>query len=627
MPGIYRINVALPISQWAVSRINEVAAPLYIILIGHGSDGKFYIDPEYISPSDLDVWVSQLESDLAPYDFTRYPVYLLIGSCGSGSFIPDTSGPGRVIITSSAKAENAYRGPIEDNNKREGSYFLSEFFKLAARGNSIEESFDLAVSQIETWTEDKSVRNIYKYGFNDNAQQHPLIDDNGDGEGQNYASPAEEEDGSTQLYKFLGTSAPAEQLEFLSVSPRIIIEPTDGLMLDNFWIEIKAPDYNPLYTTEQYEKKNDFTRIVYDLENIEGNKFFFDAYGDYDFKRPGAHEIYYFVKDLDSQRTLPFYKSIVYRKLIFNFLPGEFNLVSPADESTQDGTIVLLDWENSMDLFDPNITYSLFVSDNETFDNLIVRQDQIRESIFVLELGKDFEDGKTYYWKVEAVDSYGEIRESNQTWSFYKDVGNIVLGTLRGYVKNAVSGLPLSGVQVTSNSGWPSQSSGILGDFVIVGSDGSFQGQARAFGYKDKSFSFKIVAGKTTTVFVPMKTLGSIDCVSERVIQEPNTLDLLRSYRDAVLLKTEAGRLDVAGYYIHTREVTRIVVSSPRMRRQFASLVFDTLPELKRAVKEKREIRLLKRQKKKVRSFFRKVKKRSSPELKKVIRKIETRLN
>jgi len=39
-------------------------------------------------------------------------------------------------------------------------------------------------------------------------------------------------------------------------------------MLDNFWIEIKASDYNPLYTT-QYEKKNDFTRIVYDLENIE----------------------------------------------------------------------------------------------------------------------------------------------------------------------------------------------------------------------------------------------------------------------------------------------------------------------------------------------------------------------
>ncbi len=630
-------NIEQAISRWAASRINEVSAPLYIILIGHGSDGKFYIDPEYISPSDLDEWISQLESDLAPYDFTRYPVYLLIGSCGSGSFIPDTSRTGRVIITSSAETENAYRGPIEDNNEREGSYFLSEFFKLAARGNSIEESFDLAVTQIETWTEDKSIRNVFKYAYNDNAQQHPLIDDNGDGEGQNYTSPVESEDGSTQLSEFLGTSAPAEQLEFMSVSPQIILEPAedppelyavfnDGLMLDNFWIEIKAPDYNPLYTTEQYEKKNDFTRVVYDLENIEGNKFFFDAYGDYDFKRPGAHEIYYFAKDLDSQRILPFFKSVVYRKLTFNFTPSNFNLLAPVDQSVQDGTVVMFDWETSTDFFDPNITYSLFVSDNETFDTLVVKEDQIRESAFVLGLGAEFEDGRNYYWKVEAVDSYGEIRESTQVWSFYKDGGNIVLGTLKGSVIDSSTGLPLSGVSVTSNCG-ASHTSGMDGVFYLVGPEGSFEGQAKKTGYKNKSFNFKLVAGKFTYVSFSMSAGSSIECPAERTIKDANTLDLLRSYRDTVLLKTEEGRLDVARYYIHTSEVTKIVVSSPRMRRQFASLVFDMLIELKHALKEKREVRLLKYQKKRVRSFLRKIYRKSSPELKKVIRKIKARLN
>jgi len=50
--------------------------------------------------------------------------------------------------------------------------------------------------------------------------------------------------------------------------------------------------------------------------------------------------------------------------------------------------------------------------------------------------------------------------------------------------------------------------SGVLGDFVIVGPDGSFQGQTRAFGYKDKSFSFKIVAGETNTVSVPIRCLN-----------------------------------------------------------------------------------------------------------------------
>lgn len=627
-------DIGAAVTDWAAGRISDVSAPLYLILIGHGSDGKFYIYPEEISPDDLDAWASQLETVLPGNDFTENPLYFLIGSCGSGSFIPELSGAGRVIITSSAPGENAYRGPLEEGDEREGAYFISELFKLAAQGSSLEESFVLAVDQIETWTEDRSMRHSYTDGFFDKSRQHPLIDDNGDGAGHNYISPVAGEDGSDQQAVFLGTSDPADQLAFVSVSPQIVLEPLDGLpelyavfndalMLDDFWLEIKSPDYQPLFTADQYEKMNDFVRVSHDPGNAESSTFYFDAYAGCDFAKPGRYEIFYFARDLDSQRVLPFQKSVVYRKLIFNFPPSRFNLLLPADQSVQESTTILFDWEDSTDFLDTNITYSLLVSDNETFDSPVVRKDQIRESAFSLELDKSFKDGTTYYWKVEAVDSYGEVRESNQVWCFYKDTVNIIPGTLSGYVYDAATGLPIPGALITSNSGYPSQFASILGGFSILAPAGSFDGQSRAFGFSDKTFGFQLVAGKTTFVTVPMKRFGEIDCVAERTIQNTAVLDSLRKYRDSVLLKTENGRSWVDAYYAHSNEISGLLAEHPDLRRQFLSLVLEMSPEVSRSAKMKRKVRIGKFQQKKIRAFLRRIAKECSPELKSTVLKLD----
>jgi len=630
-------NIGAAVTDWAAGRIGDVSAPLYLVFIGHGSDGKFFIYPEVIEPADLDAWARQLEAAVSFNDFTNNPIYFLIGSCGSGSFIPEISAPGRVVISSSAAAENAYRGPLEDGDEREGAYFITAFFKRAARGNSMEKSFDLAADQIAAWTEDPSLPLNYASGFFDKARQHPLIDDNGDGEGHHYISPVAGEDGSAQPSMFLGTSDFSEQLEFVSVSPQIVLGPLEGLpelyavfndalMVDDFWLEIKIPGYRPLFTTAQYERMNDFVRVVHDPANSEDNTYYFDEYPGCDFTVPGKYEIFYFARDLDSRRVLPFQKSVVYRKLIFNFPPSRFDLIAPADQSVQDGTTILFDWADSTDFLDSDVTYSLLVSDNETFSTLIVREDQIRESAFSLQLDKNFKDGTTYYWKVEAIDSYGEIRESNQVWRFYKNAVNIIPGTLSGYVYNAATGLPLPGALITSNCGYPSQFTSILGGFSILASAGSFDGQARAFGFSDKTFDFELVAGKTTFASVPMKRFGDMACVAERTIQNRAVLDSLRRYRDTVLLETAAGRTWVETYYAHSDEITGLLAEHPDLRRCFLSLVFETVPQINRSLKTRKNIRIRKSQKKKIRAFLRRIEKKSSPELKMAVRKLNRML-
>ena len=41
--------------------MNGSPAPLYIIMVDHGNQDTFYIDPDTISPVELDLWMKHLE--------------------------------------------------------------------------------------------------------------------------------------------------------------------------------------------------------------------------------------------------------------------------------------------------------------------------------------------------------------------------------------------------------------------------------------------------------------------------------------------------------------------------------------------------------------------------------------
>jgi hypothetical protein len=96
--------------------------------------------------------------------------------------------------------------------------------------------------------------------------------------------------------------------------------------------------------------------------------------------------------------------------------PNPFSLLLPVDKDTVIRPVVL-DWEDARD---PNpsdrVTYTLYVSSSDQFipestltiDNLLQSQSYVPLT----------EDGRVYWWKVRAQDQWGEIRWSNQIWSF-----------------------------------------------------------------------------------------------------------------------------------------------------------------------------------------------------------------
>ncbi len=512
-----RQSIESAIAQWAYSKMSRGPAPLYIVLLGHGNVEKFHIYPEIIIPSDLDAWLTGLEAklQLQSYDFEKNPVCILIGTCASGSFIPGISKTGRAVMTSAADNESAVRGPLEEDGTREGSYFLSEFFRNTARGKSLKESFEDTTAVIEEWTKDPSSGSSVNAAYRDSARQHPLIDDNGDGQGNNITSAIAGEDGSAVMYQYLGTSSLTGQLEIVAVSPHITLSPTDSLpilwievsdpsLVETIRLEIKPPDftYPDVDISEQIEMEG-VVSVLYNPDNVEGRKFFFDQYGTCDFSEPGTYEIFYFVKDTPDKKILQPHKTFVYRTISTNRPPEAFSLVAPSDKAELNNSPVLFDWETASDPDGDPLTYSFYISEDTSFKNPVVIIDGIETSSVVIDIGSRLQDGNTYYWKAAAVDSFGGTTDSEQIWSFYKDFNNIVLGLLEGYVTDAASAEPLSDVKIRSNCGAEAFSDN--GIFWLPCVEGSYTGSAAYDGYKTEWFNFTIIAGATTYIDVPMQ--------------------------------------------------------------------------------------------------------------------------
>ncbi|MFQ6002581.1 MAG: dockerin type I repeat-containing protein [Candidatus Zixiibacteriota bacterium] len=96
--------------------------------------------------------------------------------------------------------------------------------------------------------------------------------------------------------------------------------------------------------------------------------------------------------------------------------PNPFSLLSPEDQDTVIRP-VFLDWEEASD---PNpsdqVTYTLYVSTSDQFipeSTLVIDSLTASQSSVSLE-----EDGIIYWWKVRAQDRWGEVRWSNEIWSF-----------------------------------------------------------------------------------------------------------------------------------------------------------------------------------------------------------------
>lgn len=195
IPAKTRLKQA--IEDWAAEKMNNIPAPLYLVMVDHGYPEEFFInDNDVLTAKELDSYFDTLESRLQQGEAIREPRTIIMDSCHSGSFINELSqapqmeggtvqNGGRAILISGTESEKTYRGPPEPDGVSDGSMFLKELFQQLRLGYSLRQSFEEATQSVERTYVSNKVNSPVLFGENDYAEQHPLLDDNGDGVGSN----------------------------------------------------------------------------------------------------------------------------------------------------------------------------------------------------------------------------------------------------------------------------------------------------------------------------------------------------------------------------------------------------------------------------------------------------------
>ncbi len=211
---------------------NAVPAPIHVIFVGHGADTPAFPlnDTERITPSELRGWLETLEGTLDAATLER-PRVVIVGANYSGGFIPQLSGPNRLIITSAAADQESYKGGLEADGIRGAEYFLEELFQQLGRDETFKDAFTVGAAKTYTYTRIGGTTNPAA------AAQHPLLDDDGDGGGSNRNSPiASVTDGALAANWHLG-GVPIGDLATVSAVTETLFLPagTDTALL---WLDV-----------------------------------------------------------------------------------------------------------------------------------------------------------------------------------------------------------------------------------------------------------------------------------------------------------------------------------------------------------------------------------------------------
>ncbi len=161
LPGVdalaTRDNLHAAITQWALDKVGPNQA-LTLYLTDHGSSSNgFYLDEprsERLSPTELAGWIAELEVARPGVQ-----VNIIIEACYSGTFIPALSKAGRVVITSTGRAQVAYVSP-------QGAFFSDPFVAAMGSGSSLYTAFQQGRAAV-------LAAQYY---------QSPALDDNGNGQ-------------------------------------------------------------------------------------------------------------------------------------------------------------------------------------------------------------------------------------------------------------------------------------------------------------------------------------------------------------------------------------------------------------------------------------------------------------
>jgi len=474
------------------SRMETTPGPLYIIMIDHGGfDGTFHIysdnnetNDDVITPTELDGWLNYLETGLKTNNASalKKPRVVILGYCYSGSFISELSqeptftnpddpktleNAGRIIITSATAQEESYKGPEESDGVRSGEYFMEEFFTRLNKGENFKQAFEFATEKTEIFTRRGGNSNATNR-FYDDATQHPLLDDDGDGKGSNSFSATSDSQQAEKVVLGISlnsdTNSAENPADILSVSDTIYLSPTESVAtleaevndansVNSAPIDIRQPttvlSSSGTETSEQLEIP-ELSRVFMSCTSTNICSEEFDQ-----FTEPGKYEAFYFVRDNETNDISPMKRSVIYKNKAGNTPPTDFDLKIPdAEGKNSDGkdpnpTTLLFVWQPSIDS-DGSVTYNIIIAKDDSFSEVVYQQDELESAMTYLdETAAALEDQTTYYWKVEAVDPFGERTTSRSVFSFTTNYLNAPPGIGSLHISSALDFSAINGATIS----------------------------------------------------------------------------------------------------------------------------------------------------------------------------------
>ncbi len=513
------------IEIWAVEQMNEIPAPLYLILLDHGDPEKFYMTPDFIDPGELDGWLNILEDRLTEI-VREQPRVVIIGTCYSGSFIPSVSAAGRIVITSAAHDELSFKGMREADGIRAGEYFVEEFIKRLTPKTSLKEAFEQAARRTGEYVpHHESV-----------AMQHPLLDDNADGIGSNILMAGGDGEWSSRIvpgidYETNGpTMIPATPTRYLSAdeSKALLYINANGKKADVVSMEIHPPSPWAVLepgteSTEQLEV--DFPTVIPQL-NPDTGRF---EYEYDDFTEPGKYKIFYVAENSRTGEVFSVNPSIVYKDRPDNRPPGSFQLLSPMDGAMAP-TVLILDWQSSGEPDGEALTYTLTIAKDADFNTVFYHREELDASMIFLDDAAGLADLASYYWRVEAVDEFGARTAVDKVFRFNTDNTSGGFSGVDMQIRGILDLYPFAKLQVTIDP------KPIIAPFMHTEpdrvmfklGDGMYNFEISAAGYQPATVqNVAVMAGKITHVNVllepPLPYLGKgVMIINDGVIAPVN---------------------------------------------------------------------------------------------------------
>jgi hypothetical protein len=549
-----KVAVEQAITVWAMDKMNVKPANLYLVFMDHGLSNEFYLYPDVITATDLGTWLDTLLAGLDE-EAAMQEMVVLLGFCRSGSFLDELGGENRVVITSAAANESSYKGPLDPEDSsgvRDGEFFITEFFKAASVGKDVLSCFRAAVEKTELFTSMGTGEANAPYS--DDSRQHPLLDDTGDGVGENSPSGDPGQDGYLSRELLIGVStvtgnAPGDvQVTQVSESQYLgTADDTspfwarvdDNTRMRSLWLEIKPPGYEPgPGTTEQIEME--LPGHSYDVYNDQLDSYEWSSVSG--FSDPGTYQVFFFARDDLTGNESSLKQAIVYKAKDGNSPPGSFSLLSPVDFS-ETRTVLVLDWVDSTDPDGDPLTYTVEISEDVSFATVAHRAERLGRSHYFIGDEAGLKDLATYYWRVTAVDFYGASTVSTEVWSFSTNNTNPLAGWIVGRVYDTTTEDPISSATVSVGGQQVSVLSS--GDFIGLVEAGTYTVAASAAGFNPKSYPGVVIRD------AEMKTKDFALVPTAAVVQGDIDGDLDVDLADAILaLQVMAGNQPSATIYL-----------------------------------------------------------------------------